>query len=296
MTMLRSFPGRELAMKRIGFVPVLAASLACALVSPVARAAGPDATETAEQLAEQGYAQQAAGKYAEAVSTYLKAYDLSKDALTLLNIATIYDRKLNQHLLASEYYRRYVMAPDAEPDRVKRVTERLTALKQEEDKIAEEERERARAAAAAPPPTTQPAQPSTAPSGDQTGAQVAAADDGSRGAPLRAAGIIVGVLGVAGLGTSFALGYVAKTKNDSANALCNGSACPSEAGVSLAQTAGTYATASTAAFVAGLALVGGGIVLYAVAPRGAPASRTAGIFVAPSVDRTGGGVALYGAF
>jgi tetratricopeptide (TPR) repeat protein len=285
-------------MKRISFVPVLAASLACALMTPVARAAGPDATETAEQLAEQAYGQQAAGKYAEAVSTYLKAYDLSKDALTLLNIATIYDRRLNQHLLASEYYRRYVMAPDAEPDRVKKVTERLTALKQEEDKNAEEERERARAAAAAPPPTAQPVQPSTAASSDahQTGAP-APADDGSRGAPLRAAGIIVGVLGVAGLGTSFALGYVAKTKNDNANAVCNGSACPSEAGVSLAQTAGTYATASTAAFVAGLVLVGGGIVLYAVAPRGAPpASRTAGIFVAPSVDRTGGGVALYGAF
>jgi hypothetical protein len=180
---------------------------------------------------------------------------------------------------------------------VKKVTERLTALKQEDDKKAEEERERARAAAAAAAPPPQPA-PATAPASDahQTGAPTSAADDGSRGAPLRAAGIIVGALGVAGLGTSFALGYVAKTKNDSANAVCNGSACPNEAGVSLAQTAGTYATASTAAFVAGLVLVGGGIVLYAVAPSGAPASRTAGIYVTPSVDRTSGGLAVYGVF
>ena len=126
-------------------VTVAALSLAFAFAAPVARAADPQTPETTEQLAEHAYQLQASGKYAEAVATYLKAYDLSKDALTLLNIARIYDQKLHENELASEYYRRYVMAPDAEPERVKRVTERLTALKHE----AEEERARR----AAPPPS-----------------------------------------------------------------------------------------------------------------------------------------------
>ena len=58
---------------------------------------------------------------------------------------------------------------------------------------------------------------------------------------MRAAGIIIGVLGVVGVGTSIGLGYVAKTKNDSANAVCNGSACATQDGVDLAKTAGNYA-------------------------------------------------------
>jgi hypothetical protein len=121
-------------------------------------------------------------------------------------------------------------------------------------------------------------------------------EDPSRGRPMRVTGVIVGVLGVAGLGTSFALGYVAKTKNDSANAVCNGSACPSQDGVDLAKTAGNFATWSTVAFVGGLALVGGGIALYAAAPKGAPASRSGAVFLTPQVGATGAGVALYGAF
>ena len=112
---------------------------------------------------------------------------------------------------------------------------------------------------------------------------------------MRAAGIVIGAIGVAGVVSSFALGYAAKIKNDDANAVCNGSACSSQDGVDSAKAAGSFATASTAVFVGGLAFIGGGIALYVLAPKGAPASRT-GVFFTPHVDRTGGGIALSGAF
>ena len=268
-------------------------SLACTLVSPDARAAGDEAVLTTEQLADQAYTLQAAGKFAEAIATYLKAYDLSKDALTLLNIATIYDRKLSEPVLASEYYRRYLMAPDAEPDRVKRVTERLTVLKH-----AEEEQERARNA---PPPTTPapqaPAAPSSAPQENAPALMPAPEPpQTSHGGPMRTAGIVIGAFGVAGVVGSFVLGYAAKVKNDNANQVCNGLACSSQDGVDSARAAGNFATASTAVFVGSLVFVAGGVALYALAPKGAPASRSGGVFLTPQVDRTGAGIALYGAF
>ena len=114
---------------------------------------------------------------------------------------------------------------------------------------------------------------------------------------MRAAGVVVGLVGLAGVGASFGLGYVAKQKNDDANGVCNGAACQNQNGVSLAQTAGNLATGATISFVAGLVLMGGGVVLFAVAPRGTSTStKAASISVAPSVDRTGAGLALHGVF
>jgi tetratricopeptide (TPR) repeat protein len=281
-------------MRRSSFLSmnVAVVSLACAFAAPSALAQAPaqpaNTTETIEQLADRAYAAQAAGKFSDAIAIYLKAYDLSKDSLILLNIATIYDRKLNQRQLAEEYYRRYSIAPDADPDRVKKVTERLTALKHEEDE------ERAKAAAAPPPtaPTTQP----TLPPPTDTHPLAPPPDAPSPGSGMRTAGIIVGAVGIAGVGTSLLLGLAAKNKNDDANAVCNGSACASQTGVDLAKTAGSYATGSTIAFAAGLALLGGGILLYALAPSASSSSSTTGIFLSPRVDLTGAGVALHGAF
>ena len=85
-----------------GVVITVAVSVATMLAGPPARAAGegaaatptPTTAPTGPQLAEQAYDLQASGKYADAIAMYLKAYELSRDALTLLNVATIYDRKL----------------------------------------------------------------------------------------------------------------------------------------------------------------------------------------------------------
>jgi tetratricopeptide (TPR) repeat protein len=276
-------PGRP---SRVATVAAL--SLALVLAAPLARAADPQAPETTEQLAERAYQLQAAGKYADAVATYLKAYELSKDALTLLNVARIYDQKLHENELASEYYRRYVMAPDAEPDRVKRVTERITALKRE----AEEERAKAVAApssgaanAASPPPADAVPPPASS-----------APTEASPGAGMRTAGVVVGVVGLLGVGTSFALGAAAKSKNNDANAACSGSVCQTQAGVDAAHSAGSFATGSTIAFAAGLAFVAGGIVLYIAAPSHSSGASSSAFFLAPRVDPTGAGLALHGAF
>src|ERR1700729_920445 len=105
-------------------------SLALGLVGQPAFA-DESSRQTVEQLAEKAYQQHAAGKYAESIATYLKAYEISKASETLFNVATIYDRKLNERELAEDYYRRYIRQPDANPDLVRRATERLTTMKRE---------------------------------------------------------------------------------------------------------------------------------------------------------------------
>jgi hypothetical protein len=122
---------------------------------------------------------------------------------------------------------------------------------------------------------------------------------------MRTAGVVVGALGVVGVGATFVLGYVAKTKNDSANAICNGRVCESQDGVNLTNTAQSFATASTASLIAGLVLVAGGVTIFALAPRGARPSQAASISFAPLVDvggaggigtGTGTGILVHGAF
>jgi hypothetical protein len=281
---------------RFVLASAVAASLACAALAPDARAAGDETTETVEQLAERAYSLQAAGKDAEAITIYLKVYDLSKDGILLLNVARIYDTKLHEPALAAEFYRRYLLAPDADADRVKKVTDRLAVLKRE----AEEERTRMVAPAA---PTAAPQPPpvsAAAPSASQPAPSSEPADL-SRGAPMRTAGVVVGAVGAAGVVATFILGYVAKTKNDDANAVCNGRVCQSQDGVNLTNTAESWATASTISLVSGLVLLASGVTIYALAPRGAgarssPSSQGASIFFAPSMDPTGGGIVMRGTF
>ena len=80
-----------------------------------ARADGaPTSVHTVEELTNRAYDQTSAGSHAEAIATYMKAYEISKAAAILYNIAAIYDRKLHERTLAIEYFRRYLQAPDAE--------------------------------------------------------------------------------------------------------------------------------------------------------------------------------------
>src|SRR5262249_23203102 len=69
---------------------------------PVAEA---DPARAAEALASEAYAQHLAGRDAEAIGTYLKAYELSHAAAILFNVAMIYDRKLHERALAMDYFR-----------------------------------------------------------------------------------------------------------------------------------------------------------------------------------------------
>ena len=230
--------------------------------------APPPAPPSAQQLADRAYELHAAGDYAAAIAMYLRAYEASTSAVTLLNVATIYDRKLHEGQLASDYYRRYLRAPDAEPDLVQKATERLTALKQGQESAS----------------TRAPASPNAV--------DLAAP---SRGRSERTVGIAVGATGLAGVGASLVLALLAKSKNDDANAICDGAACSTDEGVHLAHQAGVLATASTLSFFAGLGLAGGGLALILLAPR--PSDSTSSPLALTVVDSPGGaGLGLRGAF
>jgi len=258
-----------------------------------------DSAQTVEQLANLAYEQHAAGKYPEAIATYLKAYEISKAAEILFNVATIYDRKLHERELAADYYRRYIRTPDANPDLVKRATERLSGLKKE----AEDEQAKRNAAAAFPPAAAPPAASTAGP------ATSASRDSVSPGwAGWRTLGIITGAVGLGSVTASVILGGLSKKANDNANSDClgSGAVCASQTGINEAKDAGTFATASTIAFAAGLGLLATGIIMYVAAPSGSSSGSSgasnasnasnATVTFSPTVGTSGGGVSFYGRF
>ncbi len=242
-------------------------------------------TPSAQQLADRAYELHAAGSYAAAIATYLKAYEASNAAVILLNVATIYDRKLHERELATEYYRRYLRASDAEPDLVQKATERLTALKQATESVPEPPRKAEAESRGALGPTPTPVSASAAPVDTRPPSHPRAA---------ATAGIVVGATGLLSIGASMILGLTAKARNDNANAVCNGAACSSSQGVRLAREAGSLATASTVTFVAGLGLTGGGLAMFVLGP-GADTAAARVAFI-PSLSRAGAGLDLRGGF
>ncbi|HEY2513620.1 MAG TPA: hypothetical protein VGI39_22280 [Polyangiaceae bacterium] len=279
----RSRPGRPFAF--LALVALLgAASTASAEDSPAKRA---------EELGNQAYEQHAAGHYAEAIALYVQVYEISRSGAVLYNVATIYDRKLHERKLAMEYYRRYLAAPDAQPDLVRKANERLTSLKTEAD---------AEARAAAAPPTAPAVTPEPAAAAPSAASPSPAPAPETEPPPeqhasaLKPVGIVVGSVGVASLGTSLAMALVAKSKNDQANGYCNGAACTDARGVGLAHDAGNFATVSTVTFVAGLALVVSGAAFYLAAPSESANTRAARLTVTPVVGPGGGGLGMSGSF
>ncbi len=270
-------------------ISVLAAGWALQ-VSSTPALADETGAQKVEQLANKAYQLHAEGRFAEAIATYLSAYEIGKAAELLFNVASIYDRKLHERELAAEYYRRYILAADADPNLVKRATERLTALKREADEAA------APPAAAAPATANAQPAPPPPPPAVEVPAPPAAAPSSSGGG-WRVAGVVIGGTGLAGVAVSLALGAAAKSANDDANAMCNGAACRTQQGVDDAHRAGVYATASTASFIGGLGLVAAGVTMYLAAPRG-PSSRSQGatVEVSPAVGQDATGLVVAGRF
>lgn len=116
-------------MHRLG---LLARWLVLALVlAPLARAE--DVKSQVEDAAARAYELVNKGQFSEAVALYQKAYELAPTAALLFNIATIYDKKLQDHDRAADYYRRYIKADDADGQLIKKATLRLEAFKAESD-------------------------------------------------------------------------------------------------------------------------------------------------------------------
>jgi tetratricopeptide (TPR) repeat protein len=263
--------------------PVLALVLLVEIAHPgVARADGQGGVQAVEVLTNQAYEFTSAGKYSEAIGAYVKAYEISRAAAILYNIATIYDRRMHERALAIEYFRRYLQAPDVDPEFARRATERLTTLKAED---VAEAKLRTAGQVGLPPPAATPAPAPAAP--EQPVA--------TRGTGVRTAGLVVGAIGIVGMGVALGIGGLAKSKNDDASEYCydNNSSCRTAQGITLEQQAASFATASTVTFVAGATFLVAGVTLFLVAPH---SSTAASITIQPKVGASSGGLVIGGTF
>ena len=82
----------------------------------------------------------------------------------------------------------------------------------------------------------------------------------------RNAGLVIGAVGIAGLGVSGVFTGIALSKNKQADAICNGSTCPTQEGADLGNDAKTAANVSTVAFGVGAAGLVVGTILFLTAP------------------------------
>jgi len=208
----------------------------------------------AERYASDAYAAYEKKDYANAVSLYIKAIELSPSADMVYNIAKIYDTKLSDRTLAMNFYRRYISEPGAEPDRVREANERIAALKAAEQAAAEKPE--------APPAGG--AQPQAAPT-EKSGPNPLSpqpAESGMTG--LQTTGLVLGGIGLVGMGVGAYFGLGAMSDNSKAKDYCAGNACTDQKGVDAANDASSKATISTIGFGAGGALLATGVVLLLV--------------------------------
>jgi serine/threonine-protein kinase len=119
-----------------------------------------------------------------------------------------------------------------------------------------------------PLPLPTPAQPSppASPSTSMTTTTSADVPSSPPGRAQRATGLIVGAVGLAGLGVGTYFGVVSLDRHREAESHCTGNTCDAT-GVSQRDDARQAGNASTVAFAAGGALLLGGVITYALAPR-----------------------------
>jgi hypothetical protein len=118
-----------------------------------------------------------------------------------------------------------------------------------------------------------------------------------RGKTQRIAAIAVGATGIAGIGLGAVFGGLAVSKQTASNSdgHCDASNFCDETGLSLRRQAITSATISTVGFVAGGALVAGGVVLFLTAPSGPPSNvSTGGSSIGPAIAVGPAGLSITG--
>ncbi|MBI5545391.1 MAG: hypothetical protein HY901_16015 [Deltaproteobacteria bacterium] len=218
--------------------------------------AGPDemAVAQAEALAAQAYERFSRGEYLQAVEYYQQAYRVAPAARMLLNVADIYSSKLNEPGLAQEYYRRYLAAPDSEPDLARLAAQRL-----------EEQRAPWSAPAVA------------------TGAAATAA-------PWRAMGVTTSVVGAVALAGGAAAGIVALVKDNEAKRSCTGKACTDPSALPLTRDALRAATIADVGVIAGGVLLSAGLLMVALVPT----QPAAPVKVAPALGPGQAGLVISG--
>ena len=93
--------------------------------------------QTADELSQQAFEKYQAADYPGAVALYMKAYEKSVDARILFNIAQIYDKKVQDRDLATEFYRRYLKSTVTEPELVAKATGRIAELARQQQAAAD---------------------------------------------------------------------------------------------------------------------------------------------------------------
>jgi hypothetical protein len=139
--------------------------------------------------------------------------------------------------------------------------------------------------ASAPPPPVSPPAPAVPPS---TPPQPSPPSGGSA---LKTVGVVVGVVGLAGVVVGSVFGVDANSKNQTAlqPQNCRTSTLCTQNGLSLTSDAKSAATISTIAFAAGGALVAGGVVLWLVAPS---STTKTGVRVLPLLSASTAGLSI----
>lgn len=237
----------------------------------------------AEGLAQEAFDAYDRGELLPAIALYKNAYEASPAAMILFNIANIYDKKVGDKKQALTYYERYLRSSDTEPGLVTRASERVDIIRAE--------LEAARSSQAGRPPPRSVAPPVAPPTLTLTASPAVPPPVAGRGSRLRIVGLGVAAAGLGGLSLGGVYGFIAKSKNDRASEMCNGSACPDQRGVTLTDEAHRAARVSTVSFIVGGALVAGGIGLFIYAPsRSRERMNRAGIRITPGLS----GVAISG--
>ena len=277
-------------MARLAFV------LAFVLLAPkpagAAEASG-RAKFQVESLAARAFEMVNEGKYSEAIALYLRAYQAAPLPALLYNIASVYDKRLQKHARALEYYERFLASAEADPGLVKRATARVEALREMLARAAEKPVEDAPSGDAprAPPP---PLPPLPDIGGPLTGGKPVEAPQALSGAKI--GGLIAGGAGVVGLGLGLGFGARARSLNEQALKYCTGKTCWDTRGIALTNDAKAAATVSTVSVVAGAAAAVGGAALFLLAPtagRGVEA-QVSSLRFAPAALAGGAGVLLAG--
>jgi hypothetical protein len=267
---------------------MLVVAVLVATLSP--RASLAQQAKQVEDLSEQAMLKYQAGDYNEAITLYLRAYQMQPSARLLYNVATIYDRKLGERGLGLEHYRRYVNAADAEPELVQKALARMQVLKDLIDKVSAAQAPRSPSPAAeTAPAATASATTATATRTDTPLGTTAQAPRGGGMRPLKLAGWAAGGVGVASLvaGTVFAV--KARNENSTAKDTCSGGKCTTQAGVDASSRALTWAHRADWAFGAGVAVTAAGVAML-LWPQGNGTTAAA----SPSANGTGLVVAVQG--
>jgi hypothetical protein len=278
-------------------------------VAPLSTARGQaesDAVKRVEQLSEQAMSRYEAGDFSGAIALYLKAHKIAPSAPLLYNIATIYDRKLNEKEIALDFYRRFVGAPDAEADLVKKALPRIQALKLALEAQEVMGREAsvptvpATPAAAATAPAATTTGPAAAPQPTQTPATTVVQETPTDpGAMIRTAGLISAGAGLVSLVVGSIYGLRAKSRNDSAKEHCEGSVCYNDKGLRLTENALSDARTANVGIITGVLLTAGGVaafVLFWDSPSSVQTASLPPLTITPTLGPRTVGLSMQGAW